>query len=61
MMTEEANEQLYGNDPAFFVRRTSGPKLKYSACEWPVDCGATDHRPDRAARARVRTCRGGGG
>ena len=34
MMTEEANEQHYGNDPAFFVAHL-GPNLKYSACEWP--------------------------
>jgi cyclopropane-fatty-acyl-phospholipid synthase len=31
---EVTNEQLYGNDPAFFVDHL-GPKLKYSACEWP--------------------------
>ena len=34
VMVEEANEQHYGNDPAFFVAHL-GPKLKYSACEWP--------------------------
>ena len=34
VMTEEANEQHYGNDPAFFVAHL-GPNLKYSACEWP--------------------------
>ena len=33
-MVEEANEQHYGNDPAFFLAHL-GPKLKYSSCEWP--------------------------
>lgn len=37
--TEEANEQHYGNDPAFFEAHL-GPCLKYSACEWP-STGAT--------------------
>lgn len=37
---EITNQQLYGNDPAFFVAHL-GPKLKYSACEWPADCDAT--------------------
>ena len=32
--TDEANEQHYGNDPAFFLAHL-GPKLKYSSCEWP--------------------------
>ena len=31
----QANEQHYGNDPAFFQSHL-GPCLKYSACEWPV-------------------------
>ena len=31
---EVTNEQLYANDPAFFLMHL-GPKLKYSACEWP--------------------------
>lgn len=31
---EKTNEQLYGNDAAFF-RAHLGPTLKYSACEWP--------------------------
>lgn len=35
VMVEEANEQHYGNDPAFFVAHL-GPKLKYSSCEWPA-------------------------
>ena len=39
MMTEEANEQHYGNDPAFFVAHL-GPNLKYSACEWPSTSNA---------------------
>jgi len=39
VMTEEANEQHYGNDPAFFVAHL-GPKLKYSACEWPSTSNA---------------------
>ena len=30
------NEQLYANDPDFFVAHL-GPKLKYSACEWPTE------------------------
>jgi len=34
------NEQLYANDPAFFVGHL-GPRLKYSACEWPAHAGAT--------------------
>jgi len=34
------NEQLYANDPAFFVGHL-GPRLKYSACEWPTHEGAT--------------------
>ena len=29
------NEELYGNDPAFFVAHL-GPRLKYSACEFPT-------------------------
>ena len=32
--TDLANEQHYGNDPHFF-RAHLGPRLKYSACEWP--------------------------
>ena len=32
--TDKANEQHYGNDPAFFADHL-GPALKYSACEWP--------------------------
>jgi len=32
-MVEEANEQHYGNDPAFFAAHL-GPRLKYSACEF---------------------------
>ena len=39
VMTEEANEQHYGNDPAFFVAHL-GPNLKYSACEWPSTSNA---------------------
>eukprot|EP00967_Tisochrysis_lutea_P015747 scaffold17763_cov30-Tisochrysis_lutea.AAC.1 len=31
---ETVNEQLYGNDPYFFVNHL-GPRLKYSACEYP--------------------------
>lgn len=34
---EVTNEQLYGNDPDFFVAHL-GTKLKYSACEWPPGC-----------------------
>ena len=33
-LVEDTNEQLYGNDPAFFVAHL-GPRLKYSASEWP--------------------------
>ena len=32
---EAANEQLYANDPLFFLAHL-GPRLKYSACEWPT-------------------------
>lgn len=32
---DKANEQHYGNDPAFFQSHL-GPCLKYSACEWPA-------------------------
>jgi len=32
---EVTNEQLYANDPDFFVEHL-GPRLKYSACEWPA-------------------------
>ena len=40
---EKANEQLYANDPAFFVAHL-GPRLKYSACEWAagVTCRGGD-------------------
>ena len=31
---EVTNEQLYANDPAFFLAHL-GPRLKYSACEFP--------------------------
>jgi hypothetical protein len=31
---EVTNEQLYANDPEFFLLHL-GPRLKYSACEWP--------------------------
>lgn len=31
---EVTNEQLYANDPQFFLDHL-GPLLKYSACEWP--------------------------
>ena len=34
---EVTNEQLYANDPEFFLLHL-GPKLKYSACEWPEGC-----------------------
>ena len=34
------NEQLYANDPDFFLKHL-GPLLKYSACEWPTHKGAT--------------------
>ena len=37
--TDLANEQHYGNDPHFF-RAHLGPRLKYSACEWPAARGA---------------------
>lgn len=33
-LVELANEQLYGNEAAFFESHL-GPMLKYSACEWP--------------------------
>jgi len=33
------NEQLYANDPEFFLLHL-GPKLKYSACEWPAGCSS---------------------
>ena len=38
---EVTNEQLYGNDPDFFVAHL-GTRLKYSACEWPVGSTALD-------------------
>ena len=38
---EVTNEQLYGNDPDFFVAHL-GTKLKYSACEWPVGSTSLD-------------------
>ena len=38
--------QLYGNDPKFFESHL-GPRLKYSACEWP----AGDTRPVQDALA----------
>lgn len=47
---EVTNEQLYANDPAFFVAHL-GPKLKYSACEWPVGCGATTEDPASCAKS----------
>ena len=31
-LVEVTNEQLYANDPAFFLAHL-GPKLKYSSCE----------------------------
>ena len=34
---EVTNEQLYANDPDFFLAHL-GPKLKYSACEFPEGC-----------------------
>ena len=46
---EKANEQLYANDPAFFVAHL-GPRLKYSACEWAA--GVTS-----LAEAETRTVR----
>ena len=46
---EVTNEQLYANDPAFFVAHL-GPKLKYSACEWPAGSG-TDPASLRAGLA----------
>ena len=46
---EVTNEQLYANDPAFFVAHL-GPKLKYSACEWPVGCGADTKDPASCAK-----------
>jgi len=36
---EVTNEQLYANDPDFFLAHL-GPKLKYSACEWPPGCSS---------------------
>ena len=47
---EVTNEQLYANDPAFFVAHL-GPRLKYSACEWPVNCGASTSDPPSCAAA----------
>jgi cyclopropane-fatty-acyl-phospholipid synthase len=47
---EVTNEQLYANDPAFFVAHL-GPKLKYSACEWPVGCGADTKDPASCAKS----------
>mmetsp|Transcript_22588 Transcript_22588/g.45121 ORF Transcript_22588/g.45121 Transcript_22588/m.45121 type:complete len:348 (+) Transcript_22588:194-1237(+) len=38
---EETNEQLYGNDPTFFVTHL-GKKLKYSACEYPSGVNTLD-------------------
>lgn len=32
---EVTNEQLYANDPGFFLAHL-GPLLKYSSCEWPT-------------------------
>ena len=43
-------EQLYANAPAFFVAHL-GPTLKYSACEWPVGCGAPTDDPASCAAA----------
>ena len=34
---EVTNDQLYANDPDFFLMHL-GPKLKYSASEWPEGC-----------------------
>lgn len=34
VLVEKTNEQLYGNEAAFFESHL-GPMLKYSACEWP--------------------------
>ena len=48
--TDLANEQHYGNDPHFF-RAHLGPRLKYSACEWPVNCGASTSDPPSCAAA----------
>ena len=38
---EVTNEQLYANDPDFFVGHL-GPRLKYSACEWPDGATLSD-------------------
>jgi len=46
---EITNEQLYANDPDFFVAHL-GPKLKYSACEWPVGSTATTLDPASCAK-----------
>jgi cyclopropane-fatty-acyl-phospholipid synthase len=35
-LVEVTNDQLYANDPAFFLAHL-GPKLKYSACEFPTE------------------------
>ena len=40
-LVEVTNEQLYANDPDFFVGHL-GPRLKYSACEWPDGATLSD-------------------
>jgi len=39
------NEQLYANDPEFFLTHL-GPKLKYSSCEWPTQATSLGEAED---------------
>mmetsp|Transcript_13689 Transcript_13689/g.30659 ORF Transcript_13689/g.30659 Transcript_13689/m.30659 type:complete len:347 (-) Transcript_13689:57-1097(-) len=55
-LVEKANEQLYGNDPKFFEEHL-GPRLKYSACEWPegtTDLGEAEELTLRAYQDRAK-------